>query len=62
VPNRDGSVTVVITNGDHGHPNAISTTGRERGLLAFRWFLADEVPGRPTSEVVPLDAAPTEVT
>lgn len=62
VPNSDATVTVVITNGAHGHPNAISTTGRERGLLAFRWFLADEVPGRPTSEVVPLGDAPTAVT
>jgi len=59
VPNADGTVTVVITNGSHAHPNAISTTGRERGLLAFRWFMADRVPERPVTQLMALSDAPT---
>jgi len=62
VPNADGSVTVVVTNGNHSHPNAVSTVGHARMLLAFRWFLAGAVPARPTAEVVPLGSAPSSPT
>jgi hypothetical protein len=55
----DGSVTVVVATGAHPHPNAVSTCGLRRGVLAFRWFLAEEVPARPTARVVPLADAPT---
>lgn len=61
VPNADGTVTVVVTPGESRHPNAVTTTGYPRGNLAFRWFLVDAVPERPTVELVPLARAPIEV-
>ena len=59
VPNADGTVTVVISRGRAEHPNAISTMGREQGNLAFRWFLADEVPAPPVVQLVKLDDVPS---
>ncbi len=60
VPNADGSVTAVISGvTDHAHPNAITTLGHRQGMIAYRWFLADEVPERPACEVVPIGRAPT---
>ena len=61
-PNRDGTVTIVVAHDDLEHPNAVSTAGRGDGALAFRWFLTDVVPGRPSIEVVPASDAPTDVT
>jgi hypothetical protein len=40
----DGSWTIVISPADPGHPNWISTAGRRKGLVWFRWFLAEEIP------------------
>jgi len=59
VPNADGTVTIVISHDRLAHPNAVSTAGRDDGALAFRWFLTDSVPARPTVEVVDADGAPT---
>ena len=50
--NSDGTVTVVFSPGVVDHPNAISTLGRNEGNLAFRWFLAEEVPEPPQVELV----------
>lgn len=61
VPNSDGSVTIVISKGMTAHPNSVSTVDYPRGNLAFRWFHADEVPGRPLAELVKLADAPTAV-
>ncbi len=61
VPNADGSVTAVIARRPLDHPNALSTVDHAQGALAFRWFLADVVPARPTVQVVPVDQAPTRV-
>jgi len=58
VPNKDGTVTIVIAHDDLDHPNAVSTAGRAQGALAFRWFLADQVPDRPAVEVVKAADAP----
>ena len=60
VPNADGSVTVVISHEQLAHPNAVSTAGRTNGALAFRWFLAESVPDRPTIEVVAVADAPVQ--
>jgi hypothetical protein len=60
VPNADGSVTVVISHEQLAHPNAVSTAGRTNGALAFRWFLAESVPDRPTIEVVAIADAPVQ--
>ena len=62
VPNADGSVTVVISRGMTEHPNSITTLDYPRGNLAFRWFLADEVPARPEVQLVKVSDAPTSVT
>ncbi|WP_422745479.1 DUF1214 domain-containing protein [Mycobacterium sp. WMMD1722] len=61
VPNADGSVTVVLSNQPTAHPNALTTVGYPRGNLAFRWFLADEVPARPQVELVTRADAPVRV-
>ncbi len=44
-----------------GHPNSLTTLDYPRGNLAFRWFLADEVPARPEVRLVKLADAPTSV-
>jgi hypothetical protein len=62
VLNADGSVTVVISKGMTEHPNAVTTLDYPCGNLAFRWFLADEVPARPDVQLVKLSDAPTTVT
>jgi hypothetical protein len=61
VPNGDGSVTIVLSRGITSHPNSVTALGYPRGNLAFRWFLADEVPGRPEVKLVKLSDAPTRV-
>jgi hypothetical protein len=59
VPNSDGTVTVVISHDLLDHPNSITTGERDDGALAFRWFLADAVPGRPTLDIVKVADVPT---
>ena len=59
VPNADGTVTVVIAREQLDHPNAISTADLAAGNLAFRWFLPDAVPARPTVDLVKTTEAPT---
>lgn len=60
VRNSDGTTTIVVARRQLAHPNAVTTLDNQRGMLAFRWFLADEVPARPVVELVPMDRAPTE--
>jgi hypothetical protein len=47
----DGSWRVAISTRDPGVPNWLSTAGHPRGILWFRWFLADEVPPKPVTRV-----------
>jgi len=61
VPNADGSVTIVVSRGLTEHPNSLTTLDYPRGNLAFRWFLADEVPARPEVQLVKASDAPTTV-
>jgi hypothetical protein len=61
VPNADGSVTIVVSRGMTAHPNSLTTLGYPRGNLAFRWFLADQVPARPEVQLVKVADAPTRV-
>jgi hypothetical protein len=61
-PNSDGTITVVIARDQLAHPNAITTIDRAEGVMAFRWFLADEVPERPIVDLVSRADAPTELT
>jgi Protein of unknown function (DUF1214) len=61
VLNADGSATIVISRGMTAHPNSLTTLDYPRGNLAFRWFLADEVPARPDVRLVKLSEAPTSV-
>lgn len=61
VPNSDGSMTIVISRELLEHPNALSTKDHPEGLMAFRWFFADETPEQPTTAVVPVDQAPRTV-
>ena len=58
VPEADGTVTAVIAHDLLDHPNAISTQGHRRGVIAFRWFHAEAVPARPDVAVVPIDRLP----
>lgn len=61
VPDSDGSVTIVVAHRQLEHPNAVSTVDYPRGNLAFRWFLADEVPAPPDVRLVKAAQAPTGV-
>lgn len=61
VPNADGSVTVVVSRGMTAHPNSVTTLDYPRGNLAFRWFLADDVPARPDLRLVKAADAPSNV-
>ena len=39
--NADGSVTIVIADGDPGHPNWLDTGGHRIGTAFFRWLHSD---------------------
>jgi hypothetical protein len=53
VSEPDGTVRIVIADGDPGHPNWIDTSGHRVGTMFFRWLHADpEV--LPTCRVVPV--------
>jgi len=54
----DGSWRIAIAARDPGVPNWLSTAGHRRGRIWFRWFLAESVPERPRTRVVPRDALP----
>lgn len=41
VVNPDGSVRIVISDGDPGVPNWLDTSGHRTGVLFFRWLHAD---------------------
>lgn len=56
--NADGTVTVVLTQGEHVHPNAVTTLDLARGNLALRFFLSDEVPTRPVTRLMRKSDAP----
>jgi hypothetical protein len=56
VLNDDGSWTIVVAHVDPGHPNWVSTAGHRRGRIWMRWFLPDETPDRPRTQVVPLSS------
>ena len=58
----DGSITIVVARTQLDHPNAVTTLDNQRGMLAFRWFLADGVPQRPDVKLVKAADAPTAVT
>jgi hypothetical protein len=50
----DGSWRILVSARDPGHPNWISTAGHPRGVLWFRWFLAEQTPPRPAARVAQL--------
>lgn len=55
VPEADGSVRIVVSDGDVGATNRLDTSGHRVGILFFRWLHADpEV--LPTCRVVPVGA------
>jgi Protein of unknown function (DUF1214) len=62
VPNADRTVTVVISRTRLAHPNAISTVDHPEGAIAFRWFIAETVPDKPSVSLVKVGDAPTSVT
>lgn len=61
-PNADGTVTSVISLEQLEHPNSISTLGHEEGVIAFRWFHADQVPDTPVVDLVAVSDAPRSTT
>ncbi len=52
--NDDGSVRLVLADGDPGHPNWLDTSGHRTGIAFFRWLHADPE-ALPTCRVVRLD-------
>lgn len=61
VTNSDGSTTIVIARELLDHPNALSTKDHPEGLMAFRWFFAEDMPEQPATVVVPVEQAPRTV-
>jgi hypothetical protein len=47
----DGTWKLVIAARDPGAPNWISTAGHRKGVIFFRWFLAQETPATPIASV-----------
>ena len=50
----DGSVRIVLADGDPGHPNWLDTSGHRVGTMFFRWLHADPQV-LPTCRLVPVD-------
>ena len=48
----DGSWKIFVSSKDPGHPNWLNTQGHKRGLLWFRWFLAEEDVARPKTTLI----------
>jgi len=44
VKEADGSVRIIVSHVDPGHPNWIQTVGHENGTMCFRWVRADAHP------------------
>ena len=42
-PNADGTVTLVLADGDPGQANWLDTSGHRTGVMLFRWLHADPV-------------------
>lgn len=51
----DGSLQIVLSARNPGHPNWITTAGHENGTILFRLTGADEIVA-PTTRVVPVDS------
>ena len=51
VVNADGSVRIVISDGDPGVPNWLDTSGHHTGVMFFRWLHAD-IAQQPVCHVV----------
>ena len=49
--NADGSVRIVISDGDPGTPNWLDTSGHHTGVMFFRWLRAD-IAQQPVCHVV----------
>jgi hypothetical protein len=47
----DGGWTIEVATGPGDGPNPLSTQGRTRGLIWFRWFLPDATPAPITAEL-----------
>ena len=51
----DGSIRILVSHADPGHPNWIQTVGRRQGTMCFRWVRAEvDVPPEPACRVVKL--------
>ena len=50
----DGSVTLVISATDPGHPNWIDTAGHDHGTMCVRWVRASSHP-EPKTRVAKLE-------
>ncbi|MFF5260558.1 DUF1214 domain-containing protein [Actinomadura viridis] len=53
VPEKDGTVRIVVAGTDTGLPNRLDTAGHPEGWILFRWLLAEK-PAMPEVERVPL--------
>ncbi len=53
----DGSIKIIVSHTDPGHPNWIQTVGHDRGTMCFRWVRPEGgEPPEPACTVMPLTA------
>ena len=54
VPEPDGSIKVIVSHSDPGHPNWIETAGHHEGTMCWRWYRLREgaSPAEPVCTVV----------
>jgi len=59
---KDGSLVVIVSHTDPGHPNWIETCGHEEGTMCWRWYRlhAGAVPVEPSCRVVNLNDIKSE--
>ncbi|MDP3856740.1 MAG: sulfotransferase [Stagnimonas sp.] len=56
----DGSWKIYVSAKDPGQPNWLCTQGHKRGLLWFRWFLAEDDVVRPRTTLIGADGKPVK--
>ena len=62
VPEKDGSIRVVVAHNDPGHPNWIETAHHREGTMCWRWYRLHPgaEPVEPLCRIIRLEEAKAE--